>query len=115
MADSSSTAGAKPTDARQNPPESIRTFYKKYQRANLTALSSDPDILDFSRGISVDQRNKLKIVYHIGHHKVRDAGARFGGCQPDQLAMLNRDVPVYEALDVPGEPCQWWTSPSHVS
>ena len=102
MADSSSTTGSKPTDSRQNPSETIRTFYKTYQRANVNALSSDPHILDFSRGISVDQKKQFKIVYHVSHHTVRDAGARFGGHQADHLAMLNRDVPVYESIDVPG-------------
>ena len=115
MADPSPSSRAKPTDVRKSPPESIRTFYKTYQRIDVTSLSSDHAVLDFSRGIGAEQRDCLNIVNHVDHHKLRLACARFGGHGVGQLAMLNLDVPVYESLDVPGEPWEVGNLPSCVS
>ena len=104
MAHSTPFTNAKPTDARRSPPESIRSFYKTYQRIGPTALNSDPAILDFTRGIGPEQQASLRVAGSVSHHRIRDTCARFGSHGHDQFAMLNLDVAVYESVDVPGEP-----------
>lgn len=104
MAHSTPCANAKPTDARRSPPESIRSFYKTYQRISPIALNSDPAILDFNRGIGAEQQDSLRVAGSVSHHCIRDACARFGSHGHDQFAMLKLDVAVNESPDVPGEP-----------
>ena len=103
MAHSALCTNTKPKDARQSPPESIRSFYKTYQRISPGALSSEPAILDFSRGISAEQQESLRVVGSISHLDIRDACGNFGSHEHGQFDMLNLDVSVYEFIDVPGE------------
>ena len=109
MAQSAPCTNSKPTDARRSPPESIRSFYKTYQRISPIALTSEPAILDFSRGIA-EQQDRLRVAGSVSHQDIRDACARFGSHEYDQFAMLNLDVAIYESVDVPGEPSNDSTS-----
>lgn len=93
----------KPTDTHQRPPESIRTLYKTYQKANPAALDYDSGILDINRGIGPEQEVRLQLVDHVRHDDVKTACTTFGGHGSGQLNMLSLDVPVYESTDVPGE------------
>lgn len=103
MDNSTASANQEPIDARQRPPESIRAFYKTYQKSSSTALDYDPKIIDFSRGIGSEREKRIRLVGHIRHGEVKAACAVFGGHGSDQLAMRSLDVPIYECIEVSGE------------
>lgn len=89
-------------DARQKPPESIKASYKLYQKLSLEAISTDPGIIDFSRGLSIEQAQKCKQVSKISYDSVRLACHRFrhtGNEEP----WPPREIAVFEHEDIPGE------------
>ena len=90
-------------DAQERPPESMKVFYKKYQKANLTALDSDPNVLDLSRELRPEQGTKLKTVGHVDLEAIQIACARFGGCDRHQINFSSDEVPVYECVELPGK------------
>ena len=58
-------------DARQPPPDDLRTLFKEHQRASLSDLIKDSHIVDFSRGQCEAERQGLKIVASIDSTSVR--------------------------------------------
>lgn len=90
-------------DARQKPPESIKTRYKFYQTLDSVALDRDPDILDFSRGLSLQQQEKCKQVGTMSLDKVRNACIRFGQNRLVDQRTPFFDTPAFEHADLPGE------------
>lgn len=90
-------------DARQKPPEFIKTRYKYYQTLNSVTLDRDPDILDFSRGLSLQQEEQCKQAGTMNLDRVRNACIRFGQNRPTDQRTPFFDTPAFEHAEVPGE------------
>lgn len=88
-------------DARQKPPESIKASYKLYQKLSLEAISTDPGIIDFSRGLSIEQAQKCKQVSRISYDCVRLACHRFRHTRNEE-PRPPREIAVFEHEDIPG-------------
>lgn len=90
-------------DARQKPPESIKTRYKFYQTLDSNALDRDLDILDFSRGLSLQQEGQCKQVGTMSLDRVRNACIRFGQNRHFDQRTPFFDTPAFEHAELPGE------------
>lgn len=90
-------------DARQKPPGSIKTRYKYYQTLDSVTLDSDPDILDFSRGLSLQQEEQCKQVGTMNLDRVRNACIRFGQNRPIDQRTTFFDTPAFEHAELPGD------------
>lgn len=90
-------------DALQKPPESIKTRYKYYQTLDSVALDRDSDILDFSRGLSLQQEVQCKQVGIISLDRVRNACIRFGQNRHLDQRTPFFDTPAFEHAELPGE------------
>ncbi len=99
-------ARIKSLDTHQRPPESIKSIYKFYQTLKLDDLDVNPDILDFRRGLSLEQKEQCKQVDTMLSETVRDACIRFGHPRQDDddddYAHFV-DTPIFEHGKVPGE------------
>lgn len=89
-------------DARQAPPTSIKASYKFYQKLTSDALNTDPDIIDFKRGLSVEQERKCKEVRHMVQDTVMNACLRFGH-QTQLESWPSVDIPIFEHEAIQGE------------
>lgn len=78
-------------------------FYKKYQKLNLAAIDSDPNILDLSWGPSDQQSSKLTIVSYVNIDTVRESCAIFIGYDSDPSHVPSADLPIYECKGIPGK------------
>lgn len=90
-------------DTRQKPPGSIKTRYKFYQTLDPVELDRDPDILDFSRGLSLQQEEKCKQVGIMDLDSVRNACIRFGQHRHLDLEPPFFDTPVFEHAELSGK------------
>lgn len=90
-------------DARQKPPESIKTRYKFYQKLDFVALDRDPDILDFSRGLSLQQKEQCKLISTMSLDSVRNACIRFRQNSHFDQRTPFFDTPAFEHAELPGE------------
>ncbi len=61
-------------DAHEKPPDVLRELFKRYQKVTQDALHSDPDIVDFRRGLSDSQQTEF---HHFPWHKDTTANALF--------------------------------------
>ena len=91
------------SEAHPKPPEQIRAVYKKYQSSSPASLATDAEILDFERGLTHGQLNKLKEVCKIPGHLLLAACNDFGEMQAQDLSASGVDVPIFEHDDLPGE------------
>lgn len=90
-------------DARQKPPGSIKTRYKFYQTLDSVDLDRDPDILDFSRGLSLQQEEQCKQVGIMDSASVRNACIRFGQHRHFDTWPPFSDTPAFEHAELPGK------------
>lgn len=90
-------------DAREKPPESIKTRYKYYQTLDSATLDRDSEILDFSRGLSLQQEVQCKQVRTISSDRVKHACKRFGQNRHLDQRTPFFDTPVFEHADLPGK------------
>lgn len=89
-------------DARQKPPESIKASYKFYQKLSPEAISTDPNIIDFSRGLSTEQAKKCTQISKIPYDTIRLACLRFNHRRYEE-PWPPRDKAVFEHEEIPGE------------
>ena len=92
-------------DPHRRPPPSIKTLYKKYQRASSAVIDNDPEILDLrrlDRNCIGRENSKLKIVNHIRCEIIQTACASFGPHGIDHFRLQDVDVPCYESQSIPG-------------
>ena len=89
-------------DAHQTPPKSIKASYKSYRKLTSDALKTDLSIIDFNRGLSVEQQKKCKKVRCMPQDTVMTACLRFG--HESQLEPWpSVDIPIFEHEAVQGE------------
>lgn len=90
-------------DPRQKPPGSIKTRYKFYQTLDSVELDRDPDILDFSRGLGLQQKEQCKQVGTMNLDIVRNACIRFGQHPHVDTWPPFFDTPAFEHAELPGK------------
>ena len=91
-------------DARDRPPESIKSFYKKYQKLTLEAIQADSTILDFRLGLSSRQRSGVRKIGSVPLSSVDAACSRLRCAEAHECPTFSVDVPIYEIEVLPGEP-----------
>lgn len=89
-------------DARQKPPESIKAFYKYFQKLSIDIIQEDLKIIDFERGLTSEQLKKCREVEKILGQAVKAACLCFQHHMKQELELFP-DVPVIEHEDAPGE------------
>ena len=86
-------------DARQPPPDDLRTLFKELQRASSTNPSKENLIIDFSRGQSEADRHGLKVIASIDSARVRLSSSPQLDCS--SIAIPD-PVDVFEPASLPG-------------
>lgn len=91
-------------DARDRPPDSIKSFYKRYQKLALEAIQVDSTILDFRLGLSGEQQSEVRKVGSVPLSSVDAAYSRLRCDEAHKCLTSTVDVPIYEIKALPGEP-----------
>lgn len=90
-------------DARDRPPECIKTVYKRYQKLTFDAIESDPVILDFRRGLSDEQRCGVRRVDSVPQSSIDAACLHLGLAEAPKDMQPSMHMSMYEIDVVPGE------------
>ena len=91
-------------DARDRPPDSIKRFYKRYQKLTPEAIQSDAAILDFRRGLTEEQQRKVRKIGSVPPSSIDAACSNLASTEAHKDVAHSADVPVYETDALPGEP-----------
>ncbi|KAL3419186.1 alkylated DNA repair protein AlkB [Phlyctema vagabunda] len=92
-------------DTHAMPPQAICNAYKKYQKMDDKDVENDLEVLDFNRGLSDEQREKLVEVGIVKSEIIAEAQAAFKEVGDEEVAETADPVPsciVYEHKDFPG-------------
>ena len=92
-------------DPHEKPPDHIRNVYKKYQKMKLRDLDKDPDIIDFKRGLSEEQKRNIKVIKEYKPEELASAFRAFEGIQEptdSQGSLIDSPILVYEHSNMPG-------------
>ena len=85
-------------DPRKQAPESIKKTYKYYQKLSHEELETDPEIIDFERGLGDQQLPCMNVfsnfAWMLSEQSVPSTD--------DQVPRINRHIKVYEHTDMPG-------------
>ncbi|KAH8816915.1 hypothetical protein F5884DRAFT_777894 [Xylogone sp. PMI_703] len=90
------------------PPQAICEAFKRYQRMSDEEIDADPEIIDFSRGLSPSQKEKLRPVRTVSKEAIAVAqkAFKFHGREAKEMSEdeINqiRDCTVYEHVDFHG-------------
>jgi len=98
-------ASSQHLDPHERPPDHIRNVYKKYQKMKLRDLDKDPDIIDFKRGLSEEQKRHIKVIKEWKPEELTPAFRAFEGIQEpsdSQGSLIDSPIVVYEHSDMPG-------------
>ena len=97
-------------DTHATPPQGICDVYKRYQRMSDADVNSDLDVIDFSRGLSPEQRSKVQIVESVATHIMEAASREFLQSEYDDeeeheesLDSESSVCSVYSHADFPGK------------
>ena len=88
-------------DAREKVPENLKKTYKFYQKVHAATLINSSEIIDFKRGLSSEQKQKLSQLHTIPHDRINAACRAFLKCDSFQPMLL--DVPIFHHADLPGK------------
>lgn len=93
-------------DPHEKPPAVLREVFKRYQKVSYDALHSDPDVLDFQRGLSSSQQADF---HHFAWHGENDIASLFQTFRgADALRSSLDDVitdaqlHAYSSIEIPG-------------
>lgn len=95
-------------DARDKPPEFIKSIYKKYQKLTLEVIQSDPMILDFRRASNCASQCRVRKIDSVPQSLILAAYSHLGLAENDKGMQLSLHTSVYETEAVPGEPSNAW-------
>ena len=98
-------ASSQRLDPHERPPDHIRNVYKKYQKMKLRDLDKDPDIIDFKRELSDEQKRHIKAIKEHKPEELAPAFRAFEGIQEptnSQGSLIDSPIFVYEHSDMPG-------------
>lgn len=91
-----------PIDAHEKPPEVLRASFKKHQKLPLAAVESDPNIVDFKRGLLPHQQNAFTSSQFANENLLRSTLESFLKTGNDLKISLERAQPCFHARDLPG-------------
>jgi alkylated DNA repair protein alkB homolog 1 len=93
-------------DPHQRPPDELRAAYKDFQRMKPALRQGDTQILDFGRGLTEAQSQKIRVLYHLESDHLAHVFSEFEASRdgPNLSSRHSSPVPVYEHADVPGRP-----------
>ncbi|PBP15576.1 Clavaminate synthase-like protein [Diplocarpon rosae] len=93
-------------DTHAIPPQAVCNVYKKYQRMDDAAVDQDLDVVDFERGLTDAQREKLCPVDSVPSELIASARAAFtsSGQHTMDETLMSDPTPctIYEHRDFPG-------------
>ncbi|CAF9903065.1 MAG: hypothetical protein ALECFALPRED_000119 [Alectoria fallacina] len=89
-------------DARDKPPEFIKSIYKKYQKLTLEVIQSDPMILDFRRASNCASQCRVRKIDSVPQSLILAAYSHLGLAENDKGMQLSLHTSVYETEAVPG-------------
>ncbi|KAG9242641.1 hypothetical protein BJ878DRAFT_583715 [Calycina marina] len=94
-------------DTHAMPPQAICNAYKKYQQMDEGNLLSDPEIVDFGRGLSDAQKEKLLPVGIVSSEMIASAQEAFmahdDDCNTESQPASPEPCTIYEHRDFPGK------------
>lgn len=94
------------------PPQAICNAYKKYQKMEDADVDSDPEIIDFQRGLSDEQKRKIHPVGVIPSELIASTQRAFkshgqaeNGTEPvsGSSELLGEACTIYEHKEFPGK------------
>ena len=91
-------------DSRERPPESIKSFYKRYQKLTLEDIQADSTILDFRLSLSNRQLSGVRKIGSVPLSSVDAACSRLRCAEAHKCLTPSVDAPIYEIEALPGEP-----------
>lgn len=108
--------GAPARDTHALPPEHICQAYWKYNKISTKELQEDLDVVDFRRGLTSEQRKKLRPVRHVDASTISAAsralrddgeahegdGGLWGGEEEGRNVVGVEPCTAYEHADFPG-------------
>ncbi len=99
---------SKELDAHEKPPAILRSTYKKYQKHS-ERLDSDPEVVDFERGLTIQQQTDVRIIRSLPKQSLELAVNNFllGKCSSNgnrSGPVTGTDIPIYEHSLMPGWP-----------
>lgn len=88
----------------EKPPLTLREVYKRFQKLKADALDVDQTIIDFTRGLTNDQKQKIRVSDWLNQNDVRKASAAFVGSQSVSHCQDVQEASnlAYEHEDLPG-------------
>ncbi|QDS67636.1 hypothetical protein FKW77_004511 [Venturia effusa] len=93
-------------DVHAMPPQAICDLYRHYQKLDNASIDSDVRIVDFQRGLSVEQQERIVPVDTIASETIVEAEKGFKNTNGDTMDTENGPSPhsctVYEHKDFPG-------------
>ena len=88
--------------AHERPPASIKNVYKFYQKISQAALMTDDGILDLSGGLRATFHDRLTEVDGIAGSRISAACRYLRDGKELAMDLLDSEVKVYEANNIPG-------------
>ncbi|KAF2802505.1 uncharacterized protein BDZ99DRAFT_360317, partial [Mytilinidion resinicola] len=89
-------------DPHERPPEHIKNVYKTYQKMKPKDLAVDPNIIDFTRGLSETQQASIKVIAKLEPEKLKKAFRDFESSEGSFSDEITTPIRVYEHSDMPG-------------
>lgn len=90
-------------DAHERPPEPIKNVYKFYQRLSKNDLDEDLDILDFGRGLSPNDHDKIIHRGLISSSDIDSACCQLGELYNTDQSEKGGSRQIFEAKGIPGK------------
>ncbi|PQE14641.1 hypothetical protein CJF31_00007710 [Rutstroemia sp. NJR-2017a BVV2] len=89
-------------DTHALPPQAICDAYKKYQRMSDADVNTDLEIVDFNRGLSPEQKEKLHPVGVVPSELIAQAQREFKNSTSEDDSSLPEPCTIYEHSGFPG-------------
>lgn len=84
------------------PPQAICDAYKKYQRMSDAAVHDDLEIVDFTRGLTPEQQEKLSPVGIVPSELIAKAQKEFMNTEAEDEPGFPAACTIYEHSGFPG-------------
>ncbi|KZF22522.1 hypothetical protein L228DRAFT_260702 [Xylona heveae TC161] len=91
-------------NAHERPPEKLRAIYKKYQKLTQAQIDADPNVIDFVRGLTPEQKSQLKIIKSIPEEALRKICSSLNEAsdrEKSEIIEASNNASVYELEGLP--------------
>ncbi len=91
-------------DTRAIPPQAICNLYKEYQRKDDQSINQDLSIVDFGRGLTEQQKERIVAVETVPKDLIRESQRAFLSFDKDEQEIEDdvQECVIYEHKDFPG-------------